>query len=240
MKRLFWFGALALLCLAPALTTTAQDNPTILQLTIPFFAEDILEPVIAQYEAQHPGIQVELLPYGGFGLPVQESDDPEEYLDNLADYFSSADVLFVNSDLPIEATRAGYVLDISPLTQSDPAFDSAAFHPTVLPSFMWDGRQWALPISTNFVVLSYIPEAFDNAGLAYPSETWTLVDLDYAARTLTQYNADGKIALNGLLAFGGGGGNLATLFASLAGGESTMIPVSPACPISVTRSLKLI
>ncbi len=230
MKRLNWLTMLVLLCAAPVVTVMAQDAAVILQMTVPFFAEDLLVPVIEQFEAENPGVQVLLLPYGGFGLPVEDSDDPEEYLDNLADYFSSADILFINNDITPEATRAGYLLDLSPLTQSDPAFNAAAFHPTVLPSFMWDGRQWALPISTNFVVLSYIPEAFDNAGLAYPNENWTLADLDFAARVLTQYDADGSIALNGLLATGGGGDNLAALFASLAGGRAYNDTSFPSVP----------
>ena len=79
------------------------------------------------------------------------------------------------------------------------------------------GGQWALPISTSFVVLSYIPEAFDAAGLAYPSASWTLDDLDNAARTLTQYNADGSIAMPGLTVQGFGGGSVAPLFLSLLG-----------------------
>ncbi len=215
MKRLTWMIViLSATMIGPA---RAQDGGPVLQVTAPFFAEDILLPVLEQYEADNPGVQVQLVTYQGFGMPVEDSDDPEAYLDNLAAYFSSADVLLVDSGLTPEATRANYVLDLSPLTQSDPSYNEANFHPALLRSFQWDGGQWALPISTSFVVISYIPEAFDAAGLAYPSASWTLADLDNAARTLTQYNADGSIAMPGLTVQGFGGGSIAPLFLSLLG-----------------------
>jgi ABC-type glycerol-3-phosphate transport system substrate-binding protein len=215
MKKFSWI--LVLLSATIIVPASAQDSGPVLQVTAPFFVEDILQPVLEQYEADNPGIQVQLVTYQGFGMPVEDSDDPEAYLDNLAEYFSSADVLLVDAGLTPEATRANYVLDLSPLTQSDPSYNEANFHPALLRSFQWDGGQWALPISTSFVVISYIPEAFDAAGLAYPSASWTLDDLDNAARTLTQYNADGSIALPGLTVQGFGGGSIAPLIVSLLG-----------------------
>lgn len=215
MKKLTWIMfVLSAVILIPA---QAQDANIVLQVTAPFFAEDLLQPVLDQYAVDNPGVQVQLVTYQGFGMPVEDSDDPEEYLDNLATYFGSADVLLVNSGLTPEATRANYVLDLSPLTQSDPAYDESAFEPALLRSFQWDNGQWALPISTSFVVISYIPETFDAAGLAYPSPSWTLDDLDYAARTLTEYNADGTVSLPGLTLQGFGGGSIAPLFLSLLG-----------------------
>lgn len=215
MKVTKWLVAMMTLLTVSVLSVSAQNNDIILQLTIPFFAEDLLQESIDEFEAQNPSIQVQLLPYQGFGLPIQNSDDPEEYQDNVAAYFQSADVLFVDDDLDSEITRGGYVLDLSPLTQSDPNFSDGDFHTTLLDSFYWDMGQWALPISTDFVVMIYDPAAFDAVGLAYPSNNWTLADLEFAARTLTQINADGSIAMPGLIVQGNN--SRSALFASLAG-----------------------
>jgi ABC-type glycerol-3-phosphate transport system substrate-binding protein len=215
MNKLIWI--IVVLSAVMTLPAQAQDGEIILQITAPFFTEDLLQPVLDQYRADNPGVQVQLVTYQGFGMPVQDSDDPEEYLDNLAAYFSSADVLLVDSSLTPDATRANYVLDLSPLTQSDPTYNEADFHASLLRSFQWDAAQWALPISTSFVVISYIPEAFDAAGLAYPSAAWTLDDLDYAVRTLTKYNTDGTVAMPGMTLQGFGGGSIAPLFLSLLG-----------------------
>ncbi len=166
----------------------------------------------------------------GFGAQVQNDDDPEVYQANLATYFSSADILVVsNSVLTPEATRGGYVLDLMPLTSSDVDFDSSAFHQTMLSAFQWDNGQWALPISASFVVVSYIPEAFDNAGIAYPTESWTLDDLENAARTLTQKNADGTIALPGMIVQGNNA-SLPPLFMSLTGSGFATDATFPGSP----------
>jgi ABC-type glycerol-3-phosphate transport system substrate-binding protein len=228
MKNMTWMIVFILLTITIIVPVSAQDNPTILQLSVPFFTEDILQPVVDEFTAENPGIQVQLVPYQGFGIPVEDSDDPEEYLDNLAGYFSSADVLLVDSSFSSDATRAGYVLDLSPLTQSDASYNEAEFQPAVLHSFEWDGGQWALPISTSFVVVSYIPAAFDAAGLAYPDGSWTLDDLEFAARTLTQYDAEGNVTLPGMLVQGND--NLSTLFVSLLGQgvySDVTFPASP-------------
>lgn len=195
-KLIGFIVVLGLLTVFPAAT---QTDAVVLQVAVPVFAEDFLEEAIAQYEAQNPGVIIELVGYqGGNDIPVQNSDDPVEYQDNLAQYFSSADVLFVGTSLDSEITRANYLLDLSPIMRSDPNFNPADFHNSVLRSFEWDGSQWALPVSTDFVVMNYQPALFDAAGLTYPNETWTFTDLDFAIRTLTQYDAEGQLAVPGI------------------------------------------
>ncbi len=213
MRRMKLSALMFVVLLVVSIPLSAQDE-VVLQLAIPFFAEDLLQPVIDEFELANPGIRVQLVPNQGFGIPVQDSDDAEEYQDNLATYFSSADVLFVDESLSPEATRAGYLLDLYPLTLSDANFNDSLFHFNLIHSYEWDGGQWALPISTDFVVLSYIPEAFDETGLAYPTDVWTLADLEFATRSLTAYDANGNITHPGLVVTGN---NLATLFLSLLG-----------------------
>jgi maltose-binding protein MalE len=57
---------------------------------------------------------------------------------------STADVLFVTPDeTGIEATRAGYLLDLKPLVNADARFDPADYSPAVERVSM-DSRLWAL------------------------------------------------------------------------------------------------
>ncbi|QPC84001.1 extracellular solute-binding protein [Phototrophicus methaneseepsis] len=212
--------------------TNAQSNDIILQIAAPFIAEDLLQDTISNYEAQHPGVQVQLVTYNGFGsMPVQSSDDAETYQDDLMAYFETADILLVDDGLTPEATRAGYLLDLSPLVQSDPNYDPNAFVGNLSNAFVWDGGQWAVPISTNYTVLTYVPDAFDAAGLTYPTPNWTMDDLIFAAETLTEYNADGSVAMPGLMIQGGTGGTaFQTLIISLLGHgvySDASIPSSP-------------
>lgn len=181
-----------------SISVNAQQPTVVLQLSLAGFSEDTIRPVAEQYEALNPNIAIQLNTYEGRQSPVAYNDDETIYQDDLASYFSTADVLLVDSELTSEATRAGYILDLSPLIQSDPNFYSSDFHYTLLNAFQWDLGQWAIPVSTDFIVMSYNPEAFDNAGLAYPDDWWTIDDLDFAVRELTQYDADGDIIMPGI------------------------------------------
>ncbi|GAB5490563.1 MAG: hypothetical protein Phog2KO_07780 [Phototrophicaceae bacterium] len=214
MNRLSLLSILTILALSIGLTS-AQSDAIILQVAVSDFAEDSLQLAVEEFEAQNPTIQVQLVSYDGFGMPVNTNDDAETYQDDIATYFQLADVLLVNEGLTSEATRVGYALELTPLTQSDPNYNESAYYPTMIDAFKWDFGQWALPISSNFVTMTYTPSAFDEAGVSYPNESWTLSDLIFAADALTQYNTDGSVAIPGL--FIQGGNNLDALLMSLLG-----------------------
>lgn len=214
MKRfVLWALVLAalLIIVAPA---QAQSGEVILQLTVTEFLEENFRAVADQFEAENPGIRVQLVTIPGFGLGLGSSD-AETYLDDWQEYASSADVLTVDSSISVLATRAGFLLDLTPLVSSDPSFNEADWHQAMLDSFEWDGGLWALPVSGNIIVLTYIPSAFDEAGVGYPNAGWTVDDLANAARALAEFNSDGSLAMPGLLALGNN--NLTALFLSLLG-----------------------
>lgn len=202
MKRLSILSILIVLALSAGIST-AQNNPIILQVAVSGFAEDNLQIAVDAYEAQYPDIQVQLVGYDGFGMPANPNNDAETYQEDLLTYFQLADVVLVDDNLTPEATRTGYVLDLTPLVQSDPNYAESQYHQTTVDAFKWDFGQWALPVSSTFITMSYSPAAFDNAGLAYPDGNWTLDDLIFAAQSLTQFNADGTVAIPGLNVQGG-------------------------------------
>jgi ABC-type glycerol-3-phosphate transport system substrate-binding protein len=195
----------------------AQDSRIVLQVALPEFMRPILdESVLAHFEAENPGVTVEVV-YTGFEAlsPVRPAVNLDEHLQGVEEYVSSADVLAVTGEnLTPEATRAGYFLDLTPLTSSDASLNVADFIPAVWESFQWDQGVWALPVSTDIIVLTYDPAAFDEAGLAYPNENWTMDDLTNAARTLAERDENGDVSVPGLLAVNNG---LVALLRSLSG-----------------------
>jgi len=202
MKRLSILSTLIVLLLSVAITG-AQGNQIVLQVAVTGFAEDGLQEAVDAYEELNPGVQVQLVGYDGFGMPANPNNDSETYHEDLLTYFQTADVVLVDDGLNSEATRAGYVLDLAPLTQSDPDYNESNYHQTMIDAFKWDFGQWALPVSASFTTITYSQSAFDAAGLNYPDASWTLTDLIFAAQTLTQYDADGSVALPGLAVQGG-------------------------------------
>ena len=179
-----------------------QESPVI-QLAVSEFLEDSFLPVVEQFEAQ-TGIQVELVTYAGFGPPLNADQEFDDYLDSAEAYFSSADVLFIDNNITPMLTRAGYPLNLAPLTQSDTDFSEDDFYDGMLRAFEWDGGQWGLPLSASYVTITYIPAAFDEAGLAYPTESWTLDDIGNAARALIERDAAGNVVRPGMLTIGFG------------------------------------
>lgn len=69
--------------------------------------------------------------------------------------------------------------------------DLSDFIPSHLALFRVDGRQMALPHYTGISGLFYNPDLFDEAGVAYPDETWTWGTLRDAALRLTRRTATG-------------------------------------------------
>jgi ABC-type glycerol-3-phosphate transport system substrate-binding protein len=212
----------------------AQDQGEIvLQLAVPGYMEDAMTEVIDQFEAEHPGIRVELVTSGGSGIMIRIGNgagqgDIDDVLDEREKYATSADVLAVSSsDLSPEVTRAGYFLDLSPLINSDPDLDSSDFYTGVWKSFQWDNGFWALPVAADPILILYDRAAFDEAGLIYPDTWQTADDVENAIRTLTRLNPDGTVASPGLLNIDA---NINSLLVALLGQglyDDTVVPSVP-------------
>jgi ABC-type glycerol-3-phosphate transport system substrate-binding protein len=201
-------GALVLTVAAGTLTsqvlaeTRAQDD-IVLTVAMPEWTKDALtEEMLAAFKADHPGVNVVVVSPGDVFYPTPPEYDVDEYLDGFAQLAESADVLLVsNYSLAVEATRAGYVLDLAPLANADPALDPADFFPALWDSYQWDGGLWALPLSGTAQLLEYDPALFDAAGVAYPNSGWTLDDFADAAYKLTVRDADGQAIVPGFFAW---------------------------------------
>lgn len=202
LTRLVVFvGLLALLGL-PLTAINAQDSVTI-TFTMPQGLDTIITPeMLADFESQNPGVKVQTVTQGfpSFPSAVTSLDD---HLSEVEKYVSGADVVYMSSsNLSVEATQAGYFLDLSPLTATDSSLNPDDFLPAAWQSVQWDGKVWMMPVSADVVFMVYDTEAFDKAGLAYPNGAWTIDDLDTYARALAEQDADGKVTKPGVVLFG--------------------------------------
>ncbi|MHB8627063.1 MAG: ABC transporter substrate-binding protein [Aggregatilineales bacterium] len=205
LKPYALFGALVIAIGAVPLSAThAQSAPTTITVALPSFTSDYAnsgagKALIQQFEDAHPGVQVQVVSKDAQVPPAAAGLD--NYFKGLQDYVSSADVLYT-SDVTPESTRAGYFLDLMPLITTDSSVNVADFYPAAWKAFQWDNGYWALPTNADAIALMYKPSAFDAAGLNYPTASWTVDDLVNAVQKLTQKNADGSIAVNGLTVLG--------------------------------------
>lgn len=194
MRRLALLGMAALLAMMTMFVVTpaaAQGEITISLGVSSFFADVYEDRIIPEFEAQNPGIKVHLKVLDGFGASLDATSDVEDYLDDAADYLRRADVLPIDTNLLRMVTRAGYLLDLAPLADTDPSLNAGDFYPAALDSFRWDGGLWALPVTVDVVLVFFDRQAFDEAGLSYPNANWMAADYANAIRVLTELDGTG-------------------------------------------------
>jgi ABC-type glycerol-3-phosphate transport system substrate-binding protein len=197
LKRFKVIGLLLGLLSAIISNTQAQQ---IITVNVPFFWEMLIdESVVEQFEAEH-GVDVQFI-YGDSAVPApSNADDVEAYLEEMTDYASSADVLYVEPfTLTPEAVRAGFFVDLMPLVTADAQLNTSDFHAAVWEAYQWDGGMWALPTAAQTVLIDYVPQKFDEAGLVYPDANWTMDDYINVARELTQYDDAGNVTVPGMM-----------------------------------------
>ena len=147
-----------------------KPGATTITFGVPQLVADDARHIANVFNANNPDIFVQIKDTGPDNLPLSD-------LTGTADCFAS-------HNLP-DATTNGAVLDLQPLIDTDANFPIKEYPPTLLLPFSYQGHLYGLPYAVSLRVLNYNQSAFDAAGLAYPSATWTLDDFLNAAKTLT-------------------------------------------------------
>ncbi|MEX2535078.1 MAG: sugar ABC transporter substrate-binding protein [Trueperaceae bacterium] len=144
----------------------------------------IYEDLIADFEADHPDIDVVL-------NHIPSAGDYEQNLATLIAAGAAPDVFFINNiSLPGFAAQGAF----TPLGEfADEAF-LEDFFPGHLAAFRYEGELVAIPRDISNLVLYYNQDMFEEAGVEPPSEGWTWDDFMAAAQELTQdTDGDGQI-----------------------------------------------
>lgn len=204
-----WVLLALLISLVPALQAQA---PVTITVGVPDFIKGIVDEIVVKpFEAENPDILVELVSITD--TPVYTGGDMTEYLDSMAEYVAVSDMLvFTESSLVPEATRAGYLVDLMPFIRSDPEMNPDDFYPEFWDAFQWDGSMWAFPVAGDVVAMLYDPAKFDEAGLAYPDAFWTIEDFENAVRALSEVDDTGAISKSGVQVFDGRSPIILSLF----------------------------
>jgi ABC-type glycerol-3-phosphate transport system substrate-binding protein len=187
--------------------TLAQNSTIIVTVTAQEWMQDTFnDELFSEFEAQNPGVDAVFVIADNMSYVGSAAYGTEGFFDRAAEYAQSADVLYVdNYSLSPEATRAGILLDLSPLTSSDSSLNQADFFPAAWESFQWDGGVWALPASMSLNVLIYNKTRFDELGLGYPNEAWTIDDFASAVRALSETDSEGEVTSPGFVDWGSSG-----------------------------------
>lgn len=155
-------------------TSFAQDTVTIRYFNFtssPDHLDDLAE-IVAAFEAEHPNIKIETsdAPYGDYPTVLQADfagGDPP-------DVFELEYQTFVNY------AANDVLLDLTEYLDPD-----TPYYPRALDVFNYEGKQLALPETFSTVVLFYNKDLFDQAGLDYPTDDWTMEDARQAGLAIT-------------------------------------------------------
>jgi multiple sugar transport system substrate-binding protein len=158
-------------------------------------AEETAE-LIAQFEALHPGVQVQF-----------EALPPDQYwprMSAMAAANTLPDVFYMSSGFIPEWYDNGLLANLEPYAGD---LDAENYFTGVLATARFPnpetGDLHAVPINWVGPVLFYNQDAFDAAGLAYPDDDWTWDDFLEASTALTvDLNGNGRIDQHGFWLYG--------------------------------------
>ncbi len=103
---------------------------------------------------------------------------------------TAPDVFYVDDQLMTAFGPTGQLLALDDfMTQA--GVKAADFIPALLTPFTLNGKTYGLPKDWGTLGLVYLPEAFTDAGIALPTDSWTIDDMRTAAKAIA---AKGKMA----------------------------------------------
>lgn len=179
---------------APGGSTAAQVSPAAggQQVTIRwgFWGEPgekaTHEKVAQAFMQEHPEIKVEIWhqPWGDYFTKLQT-------LWASGDTASIPDVMFL---FPVPRYAADGVLeDLDPWIEKG-GVQVNDYWPALLESVKYNDKIYGLPRDIGLEVLYYNKQIFDEAGVAYPTDSWTWDDLKAAAQKLTVVEGGGRVS----------------------------------------------
>jgi multiple sugar transport system substrate-binding protein len=99
---------------------------------------------------------------------------------------SAPEIIHAWGDVFRPFSDRGQLLNLEDLFQTTYTdAEKADFHPYMIEAMIRDGFRWAMPKHVWLGIMYYDKDKFDEAGVAYPDETWTHDDYEIAADKLT-------------------------------------------------------
>jgi multiple sugar transport system substrate-binding protein len=149
------------------------------------------EPVFKAFNDSHPDIEARYMALGGNYGP--------DYLQNLQTRIAAGnapDVFFILDGYVAGFAERGVIDPIDELV-ANAGIDLASYYNAHINGLKYDDQLWGLPRDGAPVAMFYNADAFDEAGVAYPDDTWTWDTYLEAAKTLTKRDDDGRAVMLG-------------------------------------------
>ncbi len=151
----------------------------------------IVREELNNFQKTHPDIQVEF-------QNIPHSDYETKVLTEIAAGLAP-DVIPIEVNMFDNFYLRGTLEPLNPYIQAD-HIDLNAYYPQVLDRFTVDGQTYAMPNNTApECVVYYNKDAFDEAGLPYPTDNWTYEDFVADAQKVMKRDAQGNVTRWGFI-----------------------------------------
>jgi multiple sugar transport system substrate-binding protein len=122
------------------------------------------------------------------GVTVNYEPIPAEFQTRLKAAMAGGtapDVFYVDDELMTAFGRTGQLLPLGEY-MGEAGVSADDFIPQLMPIFTYEDEIYGLPKDWGTLGLIYLPDAFDAAGIDYPTEDWTWDDMRAAALTIAE------------------------------------------------------
>ena len=177
MKKLF--SLVLALVLTLSLCASALAEPV--TITYAHFSgagaqEETLKKMIAVFEEKNPDIKID--------LQITGYDDYFTKLATTVGGNNTPDVFEMNMENYLAYMLRGACADLTGLV------DASSYSEGTMAAVSSDGKLYAVPMSFSTCVLIYNKALFDQAGIAYPNDSWTWADVQVAAEAIKALGDD--------------------------------------------------
>jgi multiple sugar transport system substrate-binding protein len=133
---------------------------------------------LGQFHETHPGTKIrwENTPWGEYWTKLQTEVAAG----------TTPDVVGMVSMYSQQYIRQGTLLPLNDFIEREPDVDVDDFWPVIMPAYRWEGETFAFPYDLSTMCLMYNKDLFDDAGVPYPTESWTWDQFLDACQKLTK------------------------------------------------------
>lgn len=167
---------------APAadIATGSEEQVTITFGTNHVSDIEFYEPLIQQFEQQHPAIQIEWVALSSI---FEQANSDTEVLREVA---TTADIALINASSIYGKQAERYLHDLTPLMDADPSFDTDDFYPGAFIQHPSNSAIYGIQQDIPIRFLLYNQSLWEAQGLPPPTPDWSWDDLFAAAEQLAQ------------------------------------------------------
>lgn len=159
--------------------------------------------MIDEFQEANPNIKIEITSIAG----VTDYNTKMQSVIGTAD---APEIFWMNFNLAKEYIPMGFVQDLTEWIDGDESFDLSGLNAGITDAYTVDGSVYGIVKDTDAYAVFYNKALFDEAGVEYPSDSWTTDDFAEITKNLTTDAVKGfansttdRVWYNFMYAFGG-------------------------------------